>query len=432
MRSRLLIGILAVSLAAVSALFIPAAVALAHAEGEAQIVELQAEAAAVAARLDTDHRIGPDGDPGADEGEPSAEGREVPSSAVDGHLFGVYESDGVLVDGNGPAALEPTLSPALSGVASSARVDDYEVVALPLSGGGALRAAEPSSEADDRTRAAITRLVVAALVVLLAAAAAAWLLARRLTRPLGKLRTAAARLGAGDFTTVAPVTGVTEIDEVGDALNTSARRIGDLVERERRLSADATHQLRTPIAGLRLALEGELVDPRPDRTEILREALGAVDRLEATVIGLADLARNEAAGEVVDLAAVVDGAVAHWRGLYSRVGRPLDPHTEPVACSARKVAVETIVDVLLDNALRHGVGRVVITAKPAVGGCRVSVADEGTCHLSDEELFARHSSGGGSTGIGLELARTLAAAEGGRIRLASSEPTMFELLLPEG
>jgi signal transduction histidine kinase len=432
-RSRLLIGTLALTLAAVGALFIPAAVALAHAEGEAQVVELQAEAADAVAQLTTGSLGDRHAARGLEDGDgSSADGGPAAVASIDDHLIGVYGADGSLVDGEGPATLDPTLGSALLGRAGSARIDGYEVVALPLSGGGALRAAEPSSEADDRTRAAVVRLAVAALLVLLAAAVAAWLLARRLTRPLGQLRTAAARLGAGDFTTVAPVTGVAEVDEVGDALNTSANRIGDLVERERRLSADTAHQLRTPVAGLRLALEGELVDPRPDRTEVLREALGAVDRLEATVAGLSDLARNPGPGGQFDLADVATSAVAHWTGLYARSGRTLVPQVESAVCSARRVAVETIVDVLLDNALKHGAGTVVVRAEPTGGGCRLSVADEGTCRIPDEQLFARHASSGGSTGIGLDLARTLAAAEGGRIRLSSSSPTVFELLLPKG
>jgi signal transduction histidine kinase len=94
------------------------------------------------------------------------------------------------------------------------------------------------------------------------------------------------------------------------------------------------------------------------------------------------------------------------------------------------VAVETILDVLLDNALKHGAGTVAVTAEETPGACRLAVTDEGNCRLSDERLFARHESAAGSTGIGLDLARTLAAAEGGLLRLSSASPTVFELLVP--
>ena len=134
-----------------------------------------------------------------------------------------------------------------------------------------------------------------AVFVAMVAAAAGLLLSRHLTRPLRRLRDAAVRLGEGDFTVSAPPSGVAELDAAATALTATARRLGDLVERERAFTADASHQLRTPLTSLRLALENELAQPRSDPTQALRDALVDVDRLEATLTDLLALARDTVA-----------------------------------------------------------------------------------------------------------------------------------------
>lgn len=96
----------------------------------------------------------------------------------------------------------------------------------------------------------------------------------------------------------------------------------------------------------------------------------------------------------------------------------------------RRAAIETILDVLLDNALHHGSGLVSIDTDTTSGTACIAVSDEGTSGLANEQIFERHRSSTGSTGIGLHLARTLAEAEGARLRLVRTDPTTFRLLLP--
>lgn len=424
-----MVGTVLLAMGAIAAFFVPAAIALAKAEGEAQVVELQREASDAAARLDP-RGADPD-NPSDTSGRSDREGSERPRRSGTRHDYAVYDASGHRLSGTGPEIADTAVRAAMAGTSTTGLVGQERVAAVPLSSGGAVRAAEQASEADNRTRAAVLRLGLAALIVVAAGSIAAWLLARRLTKPLRQLGRSAARLGGGDFTATAATTGIREIDEVADALNSSATRIGTLVERERRLTADASHQLRTPITGLRLALEGELAAPRPDSTAVIREALGAVDRLEATVTALTDLARDEASTDPFEVDQVVAAAVHRWKPLFSRASRSIVVGTPTGAISqTRRVAIETILDVLLDNALHHGAGVVSIDTDTASGSARLLVADEGSCSLADGRLFERHHSSTGSTGIGLHLARTLSEAEGARLRLIRQAPTTFQLLLP--
>jgi len=426
MRTRILIGTIVLTVLTIAAFFVPAAIALSNAEGEAQVVELQREAADAAAQLNP--RLG-DGDRNGGTA-PGQFGERTADAGVP-HDFSVYDEAGTRLSGNGPGVADAPVRSALAGSSATARVGTERVVTVPLAGGGAVRASEPTSEADDRTRAAVVRLGLIAVLVLVVAGIGAWLLAQRLTEPLRELRRSASRLGGGDFTATAPTTGVAEIDDVADALNASATRIGGLVERERRLTADTSHQLRTPIAGLRLALETEAVSPRDDPSELIEEALGAVDRLEVTVAGLAELAREEVSDDPFDLDDAISAAVRTWRPLFRRSGREIEVGPPSVEQSpTHAVAIGAILDVLLDNALHHGSGTVRVDVDSSNGTAQITVADEGHCDLDDERLFERHESGRGGTGIGLHLARTLAEAEGARLRLVRRDRTTFQLQLP--
>jgi signal transduction histidine kinase len=223
-----------------------------------------------------------------------------------------------------------------------------------------------------------------------------------------------------------------EVDDVAAALNATAERLGTSVERLRRLSSDASHQLRTPLAGLRASLEAELLQPRPDPTEALREALGAVERLEQTVVSLTELARDEVAPAPVAVGEVLAAAVQRWSGAVAAAGRTVRLGEGPaVAVVARRPAIEAVLDVLIDNALRHGAGPITLDGDLGAGGAVLRVADQGRCTASEAELFDPGRATG-RTGIGLPLARTLAEAEGGRLRLVAEWPTTFELQLPTG
>jgi signal transduction histidine kinase len=166
----------------------------------------------------------------------------------------------------------------------------------------------------------------------------------------------------------------------------------------------------------------------------LRDALTDVDRLEATLTDLLALARDIPSDRrPVDLAVLLQGVDATWRGRLAPLGRALRVNvaddTPAVLVSA--TALSTVIDVLVENALRHGHGTVTVEASGARGGgATITIADEGHLRTDDPDaIFHRRSAQAAGHGIGLALARSLAHAEGARLLLGRREPTTFEVVL---
>jgi signal transduction histidine kinase len=365
----------------------------------------------------------------------AADPAELPNPG-DGSRLTVYGADGRRLSGPGPAAADAVTRLALGGHVGSASAGGEVVAAVPVGSQeqviGAVRAALLQSAVDGRVHRAWLILAGLGLAAIGLAAAVAVLQARRLSRPLDALATAAVRLGGGDFSVQVPPSGVAEIDTVGESLNATAARLAVVLERERAFSADASHQLRTPLTALRLRLEGGLLveDGLPGAVSA---ALDEIDRLQRTVDELLELARDTPGDRrSVDLAALCAGEEARWQAALSAARRPLrlelPASLPPVQVSAS--AMRQILEVLLDNAVIHGAGAVRVVARELPGGVHVDVGDEGGAVLDAEAVFARRASGGGGRGIGLALARSLAEAEGGRLLLLHAGPApVFRLVL---
>ena len=280
-------------------------------------------------------------------------------------------------------------------------------------------------------------LLIAALGALGVAAATglAAMQARRLIGPLDTMAVTSRQLGHGDFSARAGRFGIPELDVVAEALDASAERIAEMVAREREFAGNVSHQLRTPLTALRLRLEevADLDDPGERRAEA-ELALAEADRLDATIGALLEYTRSPLDQRLsdLDLDAVVDEHVQRWRRVYRDAGRPLRVelalHGRRVHSSA--AATGQVLDVLLENALRHGHGTVSVATSAMEGRACLAVADEGTgIRVGDGDIFERGTSRRDGSGIGLHLARTLARAHAGQLVLAQPAPPRFELRL---
>ncbi|MEO6570440.1 MAG: HAMP domain-containing sensor histidine kinase, partial [Ilumatobacteraceae bacterium] len=298
--------------------------------------------------------------------------------------FSVYGQDGARLYGTGPDEL-------------SERHPDELVVVSPITDRstetevGSVRVSRPRSDIAAQARRAWALMALTAGVGLVLSVFVARREAARLAAPIAELAARAERLGSGEFDVSSTSTGTPELDILGDALAMSARRLTELLAREREFSANASHQLRTPLAGLRLSLE---------RGDVVAAAVEA-DRLSATVDHMLALSRGALpAAEIVDVGAIVEVLSRRWRTVYAAADRSLGASIEPVLPGVRVRArsLEQTVDVLLENALRHGGGETHIVVRSAFGGVVVQVDDagDGIAPERTSAVFDRHD--GVSTG----------------------------------
>jgi len=422
---RILSTILAVTTLAVALFGVPLAVGVRRLYDNEAVVRLEREAAEAGIAVPASFTRS--GDP--------VELPE-PGGAITLALYGV---DGARVAGRGPARADEAVAGALRGDVSAGHPPGALVVAVPLTSDeqvfAVIRATVPRRVVDARIHRAWLTMAALALAALAAAGALAWRQARRLGQPVRALAETATRLGHGDFSVRAGPSGVTEVDAAAEALNVTAGRLGELLARERAFSADASHQLRTPLTRLRLQLENALSTPGADHGEAIEAALGDIDHLEVTVEDLLALARDVAPHrERLDLPALLADAEQRWHGPLAAAGRPLrvtvEPDLPPVDAST--AALRQVLDVLLGNATEHGAGAVTVHARPAVDALAIDITDEGPGpSVTGEDLFRRRSGTATGRGIGLALARSLTDAEGGRLILSRPGPApCFSLLLP--
>ena len=347
--------------------------------------------------------------------------------------FGIYDKTGRRVYGVGPETADAAVRDAELGSTSS-RTSGAIIVATPLtdrSENVLIVVRVSRSLAGPHSRARRSWLIMAGAGAV--ALAIAWLLARRLagrlTRPVADLAASAVRLGSGGAVADHPPSGMAEIDLLGEALTESSSRINDAIGRERRFSADVSHQLRTPLAGLRLRLER--VEHGDDASALSSASLADLGRLEQTVSHLLAFARDATpTTESSPIDHVATTAVRRWSERCESHHRTIvaEPNCSAVV-QASTASIDQILDVLIDNALDHGTGSIRVVTRSVAGGAAIDVSDEGSSADSgtDEELFRRGH--GSNNGIGLALARSIADAEGGRLIIARREPTTFSLLL---
>lgn len=424
MRRRIVLATLAITALAVALFGVPLAVAASRLYRSQEVSRLQGEAIGAGSALAAS---------ALEAGTPVA----LRSTSA-GFQLGVYNATGRLVAGEGPARGGPEVRTALDGRVSDVRQGRWLVAVVPVHDEdvvvGAVRTARPWDLVADRTHTAWLAMFGLGLLALGVAGGLTWRLAGRLSMPIDHLAQGAVRLGEGDFGMRLEPSGIPELDKAVVALNRTAGRLGDLMSRERAFSADASHQLATPLTSLRLGLESALLDDGADTRSALVEAVGEVERLERTVTTLLSLARDSpTTNATCDVPAAAVEAASRYRDALSRAGRPLRIDMEaalPLVRCSHDVLRE-ILDVLLDNSVRHGAGEVAIRARRAGPGVVVEVEDHGPGVTDPTMVFERRAPGASGHGIGLALARSLAEAHGARLELTRHRPgPVFAVALP--
>jgi signal transduction histidine kinase len=305
-----------------------------------------------------------------------------------------------------------------------------------------------------------------AIVAMLAAALLAFALARWVSRPLAGLDSAAGRLADGDLAIRAVVgSGPQELRRLATTFNTMAGRLEALVHGNRAVIADVSHQLRTPLAALRLRLDLLAADTAQSDPATAHELAGALEelaRLSRLVDGLLAVARAENVVPVpgpVDLAEVAQERVAAWHPVADDRGITLESATRPNEAGwgsaltggrltgsaltggrltgsaadpgGRAMAwvgeghLEQILDNLIANALEALTAghQIIVTTTATSAGAQVTVSDNGPGMNAEDRdrAFLRFStSNPNGTGLGLAIVHRLVTSNGGTARLAET------------
>jgi two-component system, OmpR family, sensor kinase len=294
---------------------------------------------------------------------------------------------------------------------------------------GAVRVTQSVAAIDQRVRRDIFGLVGIGLIALAPSLGFAWVLAGTLARPLQRLADTARRVEAGDLEARAEPEGSAEHREVAHAFNDMTERLGKVLEAQQQFVANASHQLRTPLTGLRLRLEAASLKAGPELAAELEAAEREVERLARLLTALLTLAREgdrPAAGASASLGAAVEHARERWADRAEQGGHRLvaECRDEAVA-QASEEDVAIVLDNLIENALTYSPGGTVsVECGREDGEVYLAVADEGPGLGPGEEqrVFERFARGSGGrqspgTGLGLALVATLARRWGGSARL---------------
>jgi two-component system, OmpR family, sensor kinase len=297
---------------------------------------------------------------------------------------------------------------------------------------GAVRVTQSVQAVHRATRKAIISLILLGGVVLALGVLAGALIARETSRPIGRLEDAARRVEEGDLTTTAAVEGSSEQRSLALSFNRMTARISRMLKGQQEFVADASHQLRTPLTGIRLQLE-ELRESLPDGDRRIAEVdagIDEVDRLSEIVDELLILSRageRESPAEEFDVAAAAERVVDRWQKTAAEASVSLSMDGNATAnCVCARGDFERALDALIENAIQYSSpgGGVEVIA----GENRIEVLDRGPGLEPGEEeaVFERfHRGSAGTTtkgtGLGLAIARELASEWGGAVRVENRE-----------
>jgi signal transduction histidine kinase len=384
------------------------------------------------------------------------------AGSVSGRVLIVDRRGAVLADSAGSGELgsdysrRPEIAAALQGDAfqrvrhSDTLSTDILATAVPVlragQPNGAVRVTQSVAAVHRAVRRTLGGLALIAGVVLMLGLLAALVIARQIARPMRRLTAAAGRIAQGDLDARAPVEGGVEQRSLAQSFNEMTDKLSRALATEKRFVADASHQLRTPLTGLRLRLEEASHAQTPaEAAPDIEAGMQEVERLAGMVDELLALSRAQngsGPGSELDPVELADDGVARWRAAADERGvelaRGLDRDAAPGFGAAPDA--DRALDSLLENAIVYaGRGRVTVT----VHGSSIEVVDEGPGLGQGEEdaVFERFHrgvagrAGAPGTGLGLSIARQLAERWGGTVTLTNREDgrgarALFELSAP--
>lgn len=305
-----------------------------------------------------------------------------------------------------------------------------------------------SLERAEDTLDSLARLLLIGLpIMLLLIGGTTWVVTGRALHPVGAIRREVEAIGAGDLHRRVPETKTAdEIGRLATTMNAMLARLEDATDRQRRFVADASHELRSPLTGIRAQLEVDLAHPDgADWQATERDVLDDALRLQRLVDDLLVLATADASGsdashrETVDLDEIV---LREARRLASRTPHQID--TAGVS-GAQLVGnpdqLTRTVRNLLDNAARYARTTITVTLEETETEATLTVADDGPGVPLEQkdrifERFTRlddaRTRETGGTGLGLAIAHEAVAAHGGTITLANTPGAVFTVTLPIG
>ncbi len=328
---------------------------------------------------------------------------------------------------------------------------EARVLARPADGDGAsvVVVGQSLGDRDEALSGLVASFAIGGPIAVLVASLLGYALATAGLRPVEAMRRRAQHVSLSDANERLPLPRARdEIRRLGETLNEMLERLRGSFERERRFVADASHELRTPVAVIKTELEGALRagGHAPEVRSALVAAVEECDHLAQLAEDLLVLARSGDGGlpvrpERLAVPELLDGIRERFADRAGQAGRPIRVAVvDGLWADADPLRMRQALANLVDNALRYGDGEIVLAASPLPGGgVELSVADDGPGFPADlgERAFERFARGDlartrGGTGLGLAIVRAIAEAHGGRAEIVSDGSTCVRIVLPVG
>jgi signal transduction histidine kinase len=306
---------------------------------------------------------------------------------------------------------------------------------------GAVRLTKDVTDVVNQVRNVTIGIAVVGAFGLIAGLIIAFVLAESLSRPLAKLAAASKRIGGGDLSARAgDIGGATEIKDLAASFDDMAGRVERTVRSQREFVANASHQLRTPLTGMKLRLESAATETGdPEVARQIEAADNDVDRMAETVNRMLVMANEVEHGEatLIDLHALAEAAATRWQERAERLETTIDAGGVRAHTLANPADLEQAIDNLIDNAFAYAEGPIELETGERDGLAFLSVRDHGVGipveergRVTDRFYRGRGVPSGGS-GLGLAIARELCEKWGGSLEIldAAGGGTRIELRL---